>query len=43
MAITTQLYWFQQHFKEKTSPFFIGEEERSFPSRQCTGSRARHR
>jgi len=27
---------FQQHFKEKTSPF--GEEESSLPSRQCTGS-----
>jgi len=26
---------FQQHFKEKTSPF---EEESAFPSRQCTGS-----
>ena len=27
---------FQQHFKEKTSPF--GEEESALPSRQCTGS-----
>ena len=28
---------FQQHFKEKTSPFV--EEESAVPSRQCTGSR----
>jgi len=37
MAITTQPYWiFQQHFKEKTSPF--GEKESILPLRQCTGS-----
>jgi len=37
MMITTQSYWtFQQHFKEKTSPF--GEEEDALPSKQCTNS-----
>jgi len=32
---------FQQHFKEKTSPF--GEEESTLLSKQCMGSHTRHR
>jgi len=37
MAITSSLIDpFQQHFKEKTSPF--DEEESALPTRQCTSS-----